>query len=109
MNRYIRTFLFILTVIFSSINSLTALDFNYSEKIYIQRDDVMITDEGILISYNDELYPVHTLSCDEMGLYVDGIEGWKIKPKDIWWQCQKCGEFNLKLRKHCSKCKEPRE
>lgn len=70
------------------------------EKIYVQPDQIAITNEGIFIKHNNEWIPTGSIQYDASGLFISNTsDEWSIR-----WFCPKCGHSNAAWRNTCENC-----
>lgn len=79
------------------------------DKIYIQPEQIHISQEGIFIFDNEKCLRIEQLNCDENGIYVFATELDKITDKcpnghKIW--CGRCGGCVTRWCKFRCKCVE---
>ena len=70
------------------------------EKIYLQQDQVVVTQGGIFCCLNEQWVATEALFCDASGLYVTSMRD----ERSIYWTCPKCKEVNSPLRNSCKRC-----
>ena len=75
-------------------SSLFATSADAEGKVYISKDAIALTDEGMFVNWGDQYVPVDSVHCDESGYYLVA-EGLAEK----FMYCGKCGES------HSGKCR----
>ena len=80
--------------------SSASLKFVPCEKIYVQPDQVAITNEGIFLQLNEEWVPTEAIQYDASGIFVTSISSeWSFR-----WTCPKCGYENGPFSRKCGNC-----
>jgi hypothetical protein len=95
-----RSFIFFLIIGFFSASqgfSYEQQGINRSEKIYVQLNQVSLSENGIYVNLNNEWIPTEAIHLDTEGLYVtDNAIG--------DWKCPKCHHQNKWYHSHCQNC-----
>ena len=85
---------------FEHTTSSRNVELNQSKKIYLPKDNLVLSDNQILVGKGDNWISVYQLSADEKGFYV--LSG---KSEAIFqWECPKCGHDNWFWDDKCYNC-----
>ena len=70
------------------------LDFSEFEvvggRVYVTPDQLAITEDGMYLIVHEDLLPISTLHCDQLGLYVLHDHEWGVCPNGHPIVCQNC-------------------
>ncbi len=84
---------------------LSLLAYGYSvnsfaeDKIYISSRDVLIADNGIIVSLDGFAQSVNPIHCDENGIYLERLEA---------WYCRNCDKHTWSFNEKCPSCGRPK-
>ncbi len=76
------------------------------EKIYLNGDQILISDNKIAINIDEVTYETPAVFTDERGYYIEKI-GKKRECSWYEWKCTGCSKCNAKTNWKCKKCGTP--
>ena len=90
-------FLFLFTLIGMSCGYSTEL----SEKIYLQPEQISISEKGIFVNISNAWFATAAICQDVKGLYVEEA---RIGSEHFTWECRYCHYVNPWYENACQKC-----
>ena len=92
--------LFALTTLVYADESYDSCHSSACEKIYLDPNQVAITEDGIFCLLNNQWMATEAVHYDAAGLFItNASEEWSIR-----WTCPKCGHRNSVIRNACENC-----
>ncbi len=96
MKKYLIEFIFFCNLAFGQSEMLS----NQYKKIYLQPEQITLTQDGIFVYIGNQWSSTDTLQSDAEGIYISQDErDW------LQWKCPRCGYINSSVTdSHCRKC-----
>ncbi len=78
-----------------------------TEKIYVSRDQILLTESEIFVAVGDILLPVNQINCDSGGIYITPYMAWTKQkcPEGHNIRCRRCYGCDWRRCKYACKCR----